>query len=79
VNGFKNQLEKIQSKQIDISLWTTSLLNPLVASTGTLLLQLYNGGNVTGAAAPASEIPGVTLAVFSFASHALHILGRVQH
>jgi len=49
VNAFKNQLEKIRSKQMDFFM-DTSPLNPLAASTGTLLSHFHNGGNASGAA-----------------------------
>jgi len=52
VNAFKNQLEKIRSKQMDFFMDNTSPLNPLAASTGTLLSCSYKERNFSGADAP---------------------------
>jgi len=52
----------IKTSVIWISSRTTSPLNPLADSTGTLLSHFYNGRNVSVAAAP-GEIPGEIIAL----------------
>jgi len=58
VNAFKNQLEKIRSKQMDFFMdRSAKSIGCQFWNFAVTLLDFYNGGNASGAAAP-GEIPG---------------------